>query len=87
VQMPLRAVALSIKPGGAVDRIDIGGRLAASGDNVTTLEVLGTLGDLNVADGIQATGKNSDAAHLSADAPDMSHLRITAAHGKSIVTV
>jgi hypothetical protein len=46
VQMPLQAMALSIKAGGAVDRIDIGGRLATRGDNVTTFEVLGALREL-----------------------------------------
>ena len=87
VQMTLQAIALSIKPGGAVDRIDIGGRLATSGDNVASLEVLGALGELTVAGGIQATGKGSDGARLGADAPDISHVEITADHGKSIVTV
>jgi hypothetical protein len=87
VQMTLQAIALSIKPGGAVDRIDIGGRLATSGDDVTTLEVLGSLGQLTVAGGIRAAGQDSDGAHLGAGAPDMSRVEITADHGKSIVTV
>ena len=87
VQMTLQAIALSIKPGGAVDRIDIGGRLATSGDNVTSLEVLGALGELTVAGGIRATGRDSDGAHLHPDATDVSGVEITSDHGKSMVTV
>jgi hypothetical protein len=87
VQVMLQAIALSVKPGGAVDRIDIGGRLATSGDNVTTLEVTGALKELTVAGGIHATGRDSDAAHLGKDAPDLARLQITADHGKTVVMV
>ncbi|MGT2462551.1 hypothetical protein [Sinomonas atrocyanea] len=56
VQMPLKAVALSIKPGGDVDEIAIGGRLETTGDNVTTLEIEGSVAALEVAGGIHARG-------------------------------
>lgn len=87
VQVVLQAIALSVKPGGSVGRIDIGGGLATSGDKVTTLEITGELGELTVAGGIQATGQDSDAAHIGSNAPDLSHLQITSDHGKPIVSV
>lgn len=85
VQVVLQAVALSVKPGGTVERIDIGGRLATSGDRVTTLEVTGKLKGLTVAGGIHATGQGSDGAHLGKEAPDVSTLEIASAHGRPVV--
>ncbi len=41
VQLTLKASALSVKAGGVVDSIRIGGKLATSGAHVTTLEVEG----------------------------------------------
>jgi hypothetical protein len=85
VQMPLKAVALSIKEGGQVDAIQIGGRLATEGDNVTTLEIEGTVSALSVAGGIHAAGRGSDAAHVGAGAPDLAGIDVTAADGEGLV--
>ncbi|WP_190813425.1 hypothetical protein [Saccharopolyspora pogona] len=82
VQMPLKAIALSIKPGAEADHIEIGGKLATSGENVITLEIGGTLSALFVTGGIHATGHGSDAVHAMAGAPDLGGIEITAAHGK-----
>ncbi|MFB7256104.1 hypothetical protein [Streptomyces nojiriensis] len=40
--MVLKAIALSIKSGGQVDRVEIGGTFSTSGDNVVTLEIDGS---------------------------------------------
>ena len=85
VQMPLKAVALSVKPGGAVDRIVIGGKLATTGDNVVTLEIEGSLSELSVGGGIHANGHASDAAHLNAGAPDISNIEVSAGDGRDVV--
>ncbi|GGS34337.1 hypothetical protein Snoj_01190 [Streptomyces nojiriensis] len=42
VRVVLKAIALSIKSGGQVDRVEIGGTLSTSGDNVVTLEIDGS---------------------------------------------
>jgi hypothetical protein len=85
VQMPLKAIALSIKPGAEVDSITIGGRLATTGDNVATLEIEGTVGKLEVGGGISAAGKGSDAVWLGPTAPDLEGPDITVADGETIV--
>ncbi|WP_028937342.1 hypothetical protein [Pseudonocardia spinosispora] len=84
IQMPLKAIALSIKPGGQVDRIDVTGTLATSGDAVITAEIDGQVGDLAVAGGIHATGHGSDAVHTSLTDPDLSDLQITAEDGHQV---
>lgn len=87
VQMPLKAIALSVKPGGEVDSIEIGGRLATAGTNVTTLEVEGTLKDLTVAGGIHAEGEGSDAARVGEGAPSLDGIEITAAGSDAITRI
>jgi hypothetical protein len=84
VLLPLKAVALSIKPGGVVASIRIGGQLATSGDSVTTLEVDGTVNELSVGGGIHATGEGSDAARVTGDGVNLDGIRVTAEHGESI---
>ena len=49
VQTVLKATALSVKTGGQVARIAIGGSLATSGDAVTTVEIKGEIAQLDVA--------------------------------------
>ena len=64
VQMTLKAVALSVKPGGSVGRVTIGGGLRTSGADVVTLEVEGEIDEIEVAGGISAAGRGSDAVHI-----------------------
>jgi hypothetical protein len=87
VQMPLKAIALSVKPGAQIGSVSIGGRLATTGSNVTTLEVEGTLDSLTVAGGIRAHGRGSDAARLGAGAPDLAGIEVTADSGDPIVRI
>ncbi|GAB3268136.1 hypothetical protein GCM10027449_01210 [Sinomonas notoginsengisoli] len=85
VQMPLKAIALSIKPGGEVDSITIGGRLATTGDNVATVEIEGTVREFEVAGGISAEGKGSDAAWLGPSVAALEGADITASDGETVV--
>ena len=85
VQVVLKAVALSIKPGGEVGTISIGGQLRTSGDNVTTVEIGGGVERLDVAGGIRATGKGSDALHVKGDVPGLEAIEISAVDGQEVV--
>lgn len=87
VQMTLKAIALSVKPGGSVGRVAIGGELRTSGAEVVTLEVEGEIAEIEVAGGISATGTGSDAVHLrDGSIRGLDALAITACGGERIVT-
>lgn len=85
VQTTLSAVALSVKEGGRVERVRVGGRLASAGDDVVTVEIEGEVGRLDVAGGVWASGRGSDAVHAGAGAPDLADLEAVADHGRAIV--
>lgn len=86
VQMTLKAVALSVKPGGSVGKVAIGGKLRTSGAQVVTLEVEGEIAEIDVAGGISATGTGSDAVHLGdGEIPGLDRVKISAAAGEPIV--
>lgn len=85
VQTTLAAVALSIKEGGRVEEVRVGGRLATAGDGVVTVEIEGELGRLDVAGGVWAAGRGSDAVHAGSGAPDLADLEAVADHGRAIV--
>lgn len=87
VQMPLKAIALSVKPDGKVDRITVGGRIQTSGDNVVTVEIEGQVGEIAVAGGIIATGRDADAIHVKGDVDGLDHIKSNADHGKTMVHV
>lgn len=87
VQVSLKAVALSIKAGGRIGSVNVGGRIGTSGDDVTTVTVDGELGEIHAAGGIAATGRRSDALHVRGDGPDLTGLRLTSADGNEIVTL
>jgi hypothetical protein len=85
VQTKLKAIALSVKQGGKVESIDIGGKLATRGDHVTTLEIQGTVARLAVAGGVEATGEGADAAHVFGDVPGLDKIKLQAARGQALV--
>ncbi len=85
VQVQLKAVALSIKPGGEVGTITVGGRLATSGDHVNTVEIEGTVDRLDVHGGLVAAGQGSDAVHEHGDVPGLDAIKVRAADGRTIV--
>lgn len=84
VQVTLQAIALSVKAGGEVDSLEIGGRLATSGSRVATLEVDGTVRNFAVAGGIQALGEGSDAVWLRGNGIDLTGLTVAAEHGEPV---
>ena len=86
VQMTLKAVALSVKPGGSIDKVTIGGELRTTGADVVTLEVEGEIGEIAVAGGISAAGRGSDAVHLRDEhIAGLENLAISAAAGEPVV--
>lgn len=87
VQMPLKAIALSLKPGGTLARLEVGGAISTSGDDVVTVELADTIGNWQVRGGIRATGKRSDGLHHTADAPPPTGAEITSADGRDVVAV
>ena len=85
VQVTLKAIALSVKPGGKVDSVSIEGRIATSGDNVVSMEIEGELGTIDVAGGVIAQGMGSDAIHVRGDVGGLDDLHVRAEHGRGIV--
>jgi hypothetical protein len=80
----LRAIAVSILPGGRIGRLAVGGSLRTYGDSVVTLEVAGVIGTLQVEQDIAASGIASDAVRLTSDVPGLDETTVTAAHGHAI---
>ena len=64
VQVRLRAIAVSVAEGGRIGRLAVGGSLRTNGDDVVTLEVAGTIGELKAGE-IVARGVGSDAVLVS----------------------
>jgi hypothetical protein len=87
VQMTLKAIALSIKLGGTLDRLEVGGAISTSGDDVVTVELADTVGSWQVGGGIRATGKGSDGVHHTAVAPPPTGAEVTSADGRDVVEV
>ena len=48
----LSAHALSVQPGGRIERVDVGGTLSAAGPGVTAVDIRGEVGQMRVAGGI-----------------------------------
>lgn len=69
VQMTLKAIALSIKPGGALDELHVGGSISTSGDDVVSVELADRVGSWDVLGGIRAKGNGSDGVHYTGDGP------------------
>ncbi len=84
VQVSLKAIALSVKAGGYIGSVDIGGEARTSGDDVITVEIDGQLDRLQVRGGISAMGERSDAVHVRGQGPDLSGLSINAKDGQPI---
>jgi len=64
VQVPRRAIAVSVEAGGRIGRLAFGGSLRTDGDDVVTLEAAGTIGELTGGQ-IIARGVGSDAVRVS----------------------
>lgn len=84
VQMTLKAVALSIKSGGAVDEIHVGGAIATQGDDVVSVELADSVGLWDVGGGIHASGDRSDGVHFTSPGAAPSGVDIRADRGKGV---
>jgi hypothetical protein len=85
VQVDLRAIALSVKEGGEVGAIAVGGQVRTTGDDVISVEIEGAVGRIDVAGGVVATGERSDAVHVRGEVPGLGELEVRAARGRAIV--
>jgi len=87
VNMALPADAFSVKPGGAVDRLEVGGDLATHGANVVTYAVEG--GKVNAVDikgRVLAGGENSNAVVVIAGgSTPLTNVRAVARAGRNLV--
>ena len=85
VQVKLKAVALSVKPGGQIGALNIEGRIHTAGEGVVSVEIEGGLDQLVVAGGVSASGAGSDAVHTGNGGPDFTDIALTSEHGKTLV--
>jgi hypothetical protein len=85
VQVSLKAIALSIKPGADVGAIRVGGQVRTTGDNVITVEIDGDVGRIELAGGVVTSGSNSDAIHTRGNVPGLDEVSIHTANGQDIV--
>lgn len=71
VQVSLKATAFSVKPGGTIDSVTIGGSLRTRGDGVVTYEVDdgGTVKELTVGASIEALGAASTRTRIRGNSP------------------
>lgn len=71
VQVSLKAVAFSVKSGGTIDSVTVGGSLRTRGDEVVTLEVDqgGAVKVLTIGGAIEALGSGSSKTSIKGEAP------------------
>ena len=71
VQVSLKAIAFSVKPGGTVDSVIVGGSLRTHGDGVVTFEVDGggTVKKLTVGGTVEALGAGSTKTSIQGSSP------------------
>ena len=81
VQVTLKAVAFSVRPGGTIDSVAIGGALRTEGAEVVTFEVAdgGTITTLELGRGIEATGTGSRATDVRGNIPSLDAVSVTEA--------
>lgn len=87
VQMTLKAIALSIKPGGRLDELHVGGAITTSGDDVVTVELVGPVGSWDVPGAILAKGAGSDGVQYAGEGAAPTGVVVTSEHGRDIVEV
>jgi hypothetical protein len=71
VQVTLKAVGFSVKPGGTIDSVTIGGSLRTRGDGVVTFEVNngGAINSMTLGGTIEALGTGSTKTAIEGNAP------------------
>lgn len=83
VQVVLKAIAVSVKPGGSIESLEVGGRLSTTGDRVVTLDIEDTVRAISVAGGVHAAGHDSDAIVTTVEVPGLAEVQATAASGEA----
>jgi hypothetical protein len=70
-QVSLKATAFSVKPGGTINSVTIGGSLRTRGDDLVTFEVDrgGTIQEMTLGGAIEALGAGSAKTSIEGDAP------------------
>jgi hypothetical protein len=87
-QVQLKAVALSVKPGASIERLTVGGDIRTTGDAVVSLELLGTVGLIDIAGKVVAEGKHSDAAHVRTGATSaLESVALRARRGRRLIEI
>jgi hypothetical protein len=73
VQVTLKAIAFSVKAGGQIESVAIGGALRTEGPGVTTLEVAdgASIGEVTIGGGIEAKGAGSRATDIQGSVPSL----------------
>ncbi len=84
VQMSLKAIALSVKPGGEVGAITVGGQVRTAGKNVISVELDGLVDRIAIAGGVIAEGAGSDGIHVRGDVPGLDAINV---HGPVLGSV
>lgn len=86
VNMLLPAEAFSVKPGGVVERLVVGGDLVTHGDGVNTYAVEGgKVLAIDIAGRVLATGKGSNAVLVAGQgSTPLTHVRASAQSGKAL---
>jgi hypothetical protein len=79
VQMTLKAIAFSVKPGGTIESVTIGGSLRTRGDDVVTFDVDdgARIGSLTIGGTVEALGAGSKTARLEGDVPTLDDVTMT----------
>lgn len=84
VQLTLSAIALSIKPGGSLGTLEVGGAVSTAGDGVVAVELAGPVEQWTVNGGVHATGPHADGLHYSPGFKPPATVEITSVHGRTI---
>lgn len=85
--MTLKAIALSIKPGGSLDELHVGGSISTFGDDVVYVELADRVGSWDVRGGILAKGNRSDGVHYNGDGAAPTDVTVTAEQGNDTLEV
>lgn len=85
VNMLLPAEAFSVKPGGSVEKLSVGGDLVTHGANVATYAIEGgKVGAIDIKGEVLAHGRNSNAVLIAGSTP-LTRVRAKAAAGEALV--
>ena len=68
--MTLPANGVSVKPGGVIEHLILSGEIVTEGDNVTSLDTEGEIGEVLIKEGIVANGLDAIGIAVSAGGPD-----------------